>query len=193
MTIYGYARTSSIDQQYGLSDQQTKLEAAGCSAIYSEQVSAKAMEDRTQWAKLVASLVSGDTVVVTTLSRLARSMKDTADIVDMLKAKSVGLNILDMKIDTSTAGGAMMFNVLAAFNTYEADIMKERQAVGIALAKEKDKLLPLSERTYQGRKPTARNKAGAVRALIADGMSKEQVAKDLGIGIASVYRILKTA
>jgi DNA invertase Pin-like site-specific DNA recombinase len=193
MTTYGYARTSSQLQLYGLEDQQTKLEAAGCTTIYSEQVSAKTMEDRTQWAKLVGSLVSGDTVVVTTLSRLARSMKDTANIVDMLKAKSIGLNILDMKIDTSTAGGAMMFNVLAAFNTYEADIMKERQAVGIALAKEKDKLLPLSERSYKGRAPTAIAKSAEVLDLHAKGLKAAQIAKATQIGIASVYRILKAA
>jgi DNA invertase Pin-like site-specific DNA recombinase len=70
--------------------------------------------------------------------------------------------------------------------------MLVRQRIGIEAAKAKDKTLPLEQRSYKGAKPTARAKAAEVHALLATGRTKEQVAKALNIGIASVYRILKT-
>jgi DNA invertase Pin-like site-specific DNA recombinase len=101
------------------------------------------------------------------------------------------IRILDMNIDTMTPSGALMLNIFSSVAQFEKDMMLERQRFGIAAAKERDKGLPLAERTYKGAKPTARAKADSVKALLATGMTKKQVAKDLHIGIASVYRILK--
>lgn len=187
----GYARTSTETQLYGLEDQITKLKAAGCDVIYSEQVSSVKMNERKEWAKLVSKLTPNSTVVITSVSRLARSMKDMADIVATLKAKDVSLSILDMNISTDTVQGSLMFNIFTALATWERELLLERQAIGIKAAKEADKHLPFEQRSYKGRVPTARAKLDTVRTLLAAGKSKEAIAKDLNIGVASVYRMLK--
>lgn len=191
MTTYGYARTSSLEQQAGLEDQVRRLLASGCFKVFKEQVSATDMTGRTQWAAMTAQLLAGDKIVITKIDRAARSIDDMVSITKSLKEKEVTLVILDMDIDTSTASGTLMFNIFTSVAQFERDMMKERQLVGIAAKKAADKLLPLDQRTYQGRTPTARNKAESVKALINAGMTKEQVAKQLEIGVASVYRILK--
>jgi DNA invertase Pin-like site-specific DNA recombinase len=103
------------------------------------------------------------------------------------------IRFLDVNIDTTTATGTLMLNIFASVAQFERDQMLVRQRIGIEAAKLKDKDLPLDQRTYKGAEPTARAKPDSVHALVKAGRTKEQVAKDLGIGIASVYRILKAA
>jgi DNA invertase Pin-like site-specific DNA recombinase len=74
-----------------------------------------------------------------------------------------------------------MVTLIGAIATFERQLLLERQAEGIALAKSRGK--------YKGRKPTARAKQTQVRELIAGGMTKSQVAKELGISLSSVYRL----
>ena len=114
-------------------------------------------------------------------------------ITEALEKIGASIQILDMKIDTQTATGKLMLNIFASVAQFEKDQMLLRQRVGIEAAKAKDKTLPLEQRTYKGAKPIARAKATEVHALLAAGRSKEQIAKALNIGIASVYRILKAA
>jgi DNA invertase Pin-like site-specific DNA recombinase len=76
-----------------------------------------------------------------------------------------------------------MLTMLGAIATFEREMMLERQAEGIAIAKQKGK--------YKGRKPTAREKAPQVMELLDHGLTKQSIADQLGIGIASVYRIIK--
>jgi DNA invertase Pin-like site-specific DNA recombinase len=184
-TVYGYARTSTVEQSYGLEGQIEKLQAAGIAVkdIFSEQVSAADLEGRKQWNKLVSLAQAGDSIMITTLSRMARTVPDMVEIMKKLDSKGVGLVVQDMKIDSNTASGKMMLNIFMSFSQFERDIMKERQLIGIEKAK--------AEGKYKGRKPTALAKADSVKALLATGMTKEQIAKDLNIGIASVYRICK--
>jgi DNA invertase Pin-like site-specific DNA recombinase len=190
---YGYARTSTFDQQYGLEDQIAQLNKAGCDRIYSEQVSATDMEARTQWKALMQSLKAGDVVTITKIDRAARNIADMVNITKELADRGASIRILDMNIDTTTATGTLMLNIFASVAQFERDQMLVRQRIGIEAAKAKDRTLPLEERTYKGAKPTARAKADSVRALLAAGYSKERIAKELEIGIASVYRILKAA
>ena len=89
MPNYGYARVSTIDQD--LSIQQNALEAAGCRIIRAEKVSGSRRDGRTELALLLDFMNAGDTLVVTRIDRLARSMKDLQDIVHELKAKGVTL------------------------------------------------------------------------------------------------------
>ena len=120
--------------------------------------------------------------------RLARSTADLLGIVARLEGKGVGLVILSMggqQIDTRSPTGKLMLTMLAAVATFERDLMLERQREGIAKAK--------AEGAYKGRKPTARAKADQVAALAAQGVTREGIARQTGIGIASVYRILATA
>lgn len=193
MTNYGYARTSTFDQQYGLEDQILQLNKAGCDEVFSEQVSATDMEARIEWTKLITGLKAGDVVTITKIDRAARNIADMVGITKKLADIGASIRILDMNIDTTTATGTLMLNIFASVAQFERDQMLIRQRIGIEAAKAKDKSLPLEQRTYKGAKPTARAKAAEVHALLAAGRSKEQIAKALNIGIASVYRILKAA
>jgi DNA invertase Pin-like site-specific DNA recombinase len=190
---YGYARTSTFDQQYGLEDQIEQLNKAGCDQVFSEQVSATNMEARTQWSAMMQRLVAGDIVTICKIDRAARNIADMVSITKSLANIGASIRILDMNIDTTTATGTLMLNIFASVAQFERDQMLVRQRIGIEAAKQKDKTLPLDERTYKGAKPTARAKSASVHALLAAGHTKEEVARALNIGIASVYRILKSA
>lgn len=188
---YGYARTSTFDQHYGLEDQVAQLNKAGCDRVFSEQVSATDMAARTEWSTLMRSLKVGDVVTITKIDRAARNIADMVGFTKALADIGASIRILDMNIDTTTATGTLMLNIFASVAQFERDQMLVRQRIGIEAAKMKDKDLPLDQRSYKGAKPTARAKSESVLALLAAGHTKEQVAKALSIGIASVYRIVK--
>lgn len=130
-------------------------------------------------------LHAGDSLVVTKLDRLARSTRHLGKIVETLKEKSADLQIIDLGIDTSTLTGALVLNLLGSVAEFERAMMLERQREGIAKAK--------AEGRYKGRKPTARAKTDDVLAMKKDGKGPTQIASALGIGRASVYRILSAA
>lgn len=181
--LVGYARTSTLEQDAGLNAQLRDLQALGCETIYHEQVSSVA--ERQELESAIKSLRKGDKLVVTKLDRLARSVRHLGELLDTLDVAEAGLVILSMggqQIDTTTATGRMMLNVMAAVAQFEREMMLERQREGIAKAK--------SEGKYTGRKPTAMIKASAAMSLLATGMSKAQVCKNLGISRASLYRII---
>ena len=180
--IAGYARTSTLDQTAGLEAQQRELEAARCERIYVEQVSSVDVPARHELAKALDYIRDGDVLVVTKLDRLARSVAHLLDILAQLNAKGASLRILDMGIDTSTSTGKLMLTILGGVAEFEREVMLERQREGIAKAKAAGK--------YKGRKPTARAKAAGVIALKEEGVGATEIAKRLGIGRASVYRIL---
>jgi DNA invertase Pin-like site-specific DNA recombinase len=177
----GYCRTSSIEQQAGLDAQVRDLTAAGCEKIFSEQVSAVARQ-RPQLEAALDFIREGDTLLVAKLDRLARSTGHLLEIADRVRCKGADLVILNLGADTSTATGRLMFTVIGAIAAFERELMLERQREGIAKAK--------SEGRYRGRKPTARARAAEVKALKADGVRPVDIARRLGIGRASVYRVL---
>lgn len=183
--LLGYARTSTSDQCAGLEAQARELEADGCDKIFVEQVSSVDVAAREKLAEALDYIREGDILVVTRLDRLARSVPHLLEIVGGLNRKGAALRILAMNIDTSTPTGKLMLTVLGGIAEFEREIMLERQREGIAKAKAAGK--------YKGRKPTARAKADEVVALRAAGQGATQIAKELGIGRASVYRILSDA
>jgi DNA invertase Pin-like site-specific DNA recombinase len=182
MAIIGYARVSTEGQE--LTVQLEQLQAAGVEKVYKEKASG-AKEDRPQLAAMIDYVREGDTVVACKLDRIARSTKHLLETVDTLESKGVAFKILNINLDTSTPTGKLMLSMLAAIGQFEREMMLERQREGIRLAKEAG--------AYKGRKPTAREKAARVMELIGQGMTKEKVAEETGIGIASVYRIAKDA
>jgi len=177
----GYARTSTVEQVAGFDAQTRDLEAAGCTRLFAEQVSSVA--ERGQLDAAIDYLRDGDALVVTKLDRLARSMRDLLDLVARIEAKGAGLRILNMNLDTATATGKLMLQVLGSVAEFERSMMLERQREGIAKAK--------SEGKFKGRAPTARAKADKVLAMLAAGESPTVVAKKLGIGRSSVYRAMQ--
>lgn len=181
--LIGYARTSTSDQDAGLEAQKRDLAATGCTKFYEEMVSSVGQRDQLELALDFAR--DGDTLVVTKLDRLARSTAHLLEIVQLLERKGVALRILDFggePVNTSGPTGKLLLTVFAAFAQFEREMMLERQREGIAKAKAAGK--------YRGRKPTARAKATDVRALRAEGIGGTEIARRLGIGRASVYRIL---
>lgn len=178
--IIGYARTSTIEQEAGFEAQMRELETLGCDKLFKEQVSSVAR--RGQLEAAIDYLRDGDTLVVTKLDRLARSTRHLGEIMETLTAKKAHLKIMDLGIDTATATGELVVNLIGAIAQFERKMMLERQREGIAKAQ--------SEGKYKGRKPTARAKTDDVLRLKSEGMSATNIAKELGIGRASVYRIL---
>jgi DNA invertase Pin-like site-specific DNA recombinase len=176
----GYGRTSTFDQKAGLDAQLRDLAAAGVEKIFSEQVSA--VGKRLQLETAIEFIREGDTLVVTKLDRLARSTQHLLEITERVKAKGADLHILNLSVDTSTATGKLMFTVIGAIACFERELMLERQREGIAKAK--------AEGKYRGRKPTARAKADEIKTLKAAGIRPTDIARRLGIGRASVYRVL---
>lgn len=187
MTVYGYARTSTVEQVAGLADQIAKLKGAGCTdqSIYREQISSVKMEDRVEFAKVLRALTKGDVLVFSSLSRAARSMVHMVEIEAAVACAGATIRILDLAIDTATPSGRLTFNLFASIAQFERENMLERQKVGIAAAKQRG--------AYTGRAPTAQAKSSKVLALIAKGLTKQEVADACSIGIASVYRILKAS
>ncbi|WP_131113097.1 recombinase family protein [Lichenihabitans psoromatis] len=178
--IYGYARVSTTGQD--LSIQEAALAGAGCQEIRSEKVSGTSREGRRELDALLTFTRKGDTIVVTRVDRLARSIGDLQDIVRALKAKGVALKATEQPIDTGTAAGKAFLDMLGVFAEFETNLRKERQMEGIAKAK--------AEGVYKGRKPSVNG--AKVRELQAAGLGPTEIAKQLSINRASVYRALAT-
>jgi DNA invertase Pin-like site-specific DNA recombinase len=181
--LIGYARTSTVTQEAGLEAQERDLRAAGVEKLFSEQVSSVAAREELEAALDYAR--DGDVLVVTKLDRLARSIRDLCSIVDRLTAKGVSLRILGMGLDTATANGRLMLNVLGSVAQFEREVMLERQREGIAKAKVEGK--------FKGRAPTARRKTEEVKALAQAGMTRLEIAGKLNMSERSVYRVLRAS
>lgn len=180
--IIGYARTSTLDQTAGLEAQHRDLASAGCEKLFTEQVSSVDMAKREKLEEAIDYAREGDVLVVTKLDRLARSVAHLVKITERLEANGVKLRILDGAIDTATANGRLVLNMLTSIAQFEREIMLERQREGIAKAKADGK--------YKGRKPTAMAKTDEVIKLAREGVKPLKIAKTLSIGKSSVYRIL---
>lgn len=181
--LIGYARTSTADQDAGLEAQVRDLEQAGAEKVFSEKVSSIAKREGLEQAR--DYLREGDTLLVTRLDRLARSIRDLMEIVETVREKGAELRILAMDLDTSNATGKLMLGILGSVAEFEREIMLERQREGIQKAKAAGK--------YKGRAPTARKKAPEVLELLSSGLTEVAVAERLGISRSSVQRIKREA
>lgn len=175
----GYARVSTEDQD--LSIQMEALISAGCEKIFHEKRTGTSRE-RLELENCLSYLREGDTLVVTRIDRLARSLRDLQNIVYDLKERGVALRATEQPIDTSTAAGKAFLDMLGVFAEFETNLRKERQSEGIARAKK--------EGRYKGRKPTAMAKRDQIKKLAEEGMTKQAIAERLEVGVASVYRAL---
>jgi DNA invertase Pin-like site-specific DNA recombinase len=188
---YGYARVSSSGQN--LEAQLKLLEEFGCEKIFKEKVSGRKKDNREQFNKLLETVKEGDVIVVTKLDRFARSTKDALNTIEYLNSKGVGLVVLNMggeKVDTTTAIGKLMVTILAGIAEFEADMIRERQLEGIALAKQRG--------AYKGRpkKYTEHNKGlqyalELFRNRDKNGMTVNEIAEITKISRATIYREAK--
>jgi DNA invertase Pin-like site-specific DNA recombinase len=179
MTLYGYARVSMLHQDLTL--QHAALKAAGCEVMRAEKASGTRRDGRTELQVLLDLLRAGDTLVVTRIDRLARSLKDLQDIVHDLKARGVALKATEQPVDTGTAAGKAFLDMLGVFAEFETNLRRERQLEGISAAKARG--------VYKGRKPSI-DAAEILRLRHVEKLGPAAIARHLGIGRASVYRLL---
>jgi DNA invertase Pin-like site-specific DNA recombinase len=154
MTVIGYARVSTTDQNLEL--QENALRTAGCDVIRSEKRSGTTTAGRDELRTVLDFLRKGDVLTVTRIDRLARSIGDLQDIVRAVKAKGASLKAIEQPIDTSTAAGKCFLDMLGVFAEFETKLRRERQLEGIAGAKARG--------VYKGRKPRGSG-AGAIFLL----------------------------
>ena len=178
MTKVGYKRVSTEEQN---TDRQ---ELAECEKIFEEKVSGaskerKALKDMVDWAR------EGDEVVVWSIDRLARDLRDLQDIIAQLLDKGVSVSFVSERLtfsaDKDDAFSRLQLHLMGAFAEFERSIIRKRQAEGIAKAKAKG--------VYKGRKATI--DAKDIAMLKSQGLGASEIARRLGIGRASVYRIIQ--
>ncbi len=181
MAKIGYARVSTDDQDTTI--QMEALTKAGCEIIRQEKVSGTSTTGRKELAAVLDFIRAGDTLVVTRIDRLARSIADLQQIMVQLAARGAKLQATEQPINTSTAAGKAFLDMLGVFAEFETNLRRERQTEGIAKAKAAGK--------YKGRRRGI--DASAIQALRAEGLGPTDIAKRLHIGRASVYRALGAA
>lgn len=174
----GYRRVSTTDQNL---DRQ---ELKGCEKVFEEKLSG-ANRDRPTLRDLIEFAREGDEVVVHSLDRLARDLRDLKSIVDELNDKGVTVEFLQERLrfspDAEDPLSKLQLHLMGAFAEFERSMIRKRQAEGIARAKAKG--------VYKGRKATIDRER--VAELHAEGLGATEIAKVLGIGRASVYRVLQ--
>jgi DNA invertase Pin-like site-specific DNA recombinase len=190
MAIYGYARVSHASQS--LDVQIDALKAAGCSVIRAEKKSGTSLQDRTELKTLLEFVRRDDILVVTRIDRIARSTADLFDILRILEAKGVALKATEQPIDTSTTLGKSLPAMLGVFAELETNLRRERQMESIRRIQEIDRTKPKHERTYKGRPPSIQPDE-VLRLKDDEKLGASEIAQRLGIGGASVYRVLKEA
>ncbi|GLH30328.1 integrase-like protein y4lS [Acetobacter pasteurianus] len=177
---YGYARVSTEEQSLDI--QIEALTKAGCELIRGEKVSGTSRDGRKELETLMQFMRAGDTLVITRIDRLARSIGDLVDIVQELENKGVALMATDQPIDTSSAMGKMFLSMLGVFAQFETELRKERQTEGIIKAKKKG--------IYKGR-PAKMERIADVFNLKHQGVSNTQIANRLGLSRSYVWKILQ--
>jgi DNA invertase Pin-like site-specific DNA recombinase len=179
MSLYGYARVSTVDQD--LSIQRAALRAAGCDVIRAEKARGTRRDGRTELQVLLDFVRAGDTLVATRIDRLARSLKDLQNIVHELKARGVALKATEQPVNTGSAAGKAFLDMLGVFAEFETNLRRERQLEGIRAAKARG--------VYKGRRPSI-DTTEVVRLRQEEKLGAAAIARRLGIGRASVYRVL---
>jgi DNA invertase Pin-like site-specific DNA recombinase len=180
----GYARVSTLEQNADL--QRDALAGAGCWRVFTDHVSGY-RDRRPQLDLLLGQLRSGDTLVVSRLDRLGRSLRHLIDITNDLAEREVGFRSLTENIDTTTAGGRLIFHVFGALAQFERELVRERTLAGLHAAR---------ARGRHGGRPTIMtpDKLAAARRMYEQReLSGEQIARALGVSRSTLYRALTKA
>lgn len=179
--LVGYARVSTQDQKPAL--QLDALKVAGCEKVFTEKASG-AQRDRPELAAALSYMRPGDSLVVWKLDRLARSLPQLIETVAQLESKGIGLRSLTEAIDTTTAGGKLIFHIFGALAEFERSVIRERTRAGLKAAR---------DRGRKGGRPPALSAAdlAAAKALLRDpAITVEEVATRLKVSPATLYRHL---
>jgi DNA invertase Pin-like site-specific DNA recombinase len=180
----GYARVSTQDQNPEL--QLDALKAVGCEKIFEEKASG-AKRDRPELMAALEYLRKGDTLVVWKLDRLARSLKQLIETVELLEQRGIGFRSLTESIDTTTSGGRLIFHIFAALAEFERNIIRDRTTAGLDAARARGRV---------GGRPKSLSEAdlAAARALLADpAITTRQIAERLGVSLSTLYKHIPAA
>jgi DNA invertase Pin-like site-specific DNA recombinase len=181
MARIGYARVSSAGQDY--QGQIDRLAQDGCAPIRAEKVTGAVRDGRGELGAVLDFIREGDELVVVRLDRLARSTRDTLNIVAELEAKGASLRVLEPEISTGGDLGRIVITTLGMVAELERSFLLERQRVGIAAAKARG--------VYKGRRASVDQTA--IRTLAGEGVGPSAIAKRLGISRMTVHRTMKAA
>lgn len=182
--IIGYCRVSTEEQNLDMQERaiQNYAEQKGLGlVIYVEKVSSR-KNDRIDLANAMKAAAKGDVFVVYKLDRLARSTKELYELTEQLKEKRVDFVSISDAFDTSTPTGKAMFGMLAVFAEFERDIIQQRTKAGLDAARKRGRV---------GGRPAIDGKVKKrVRTLFKSGENANDIAKEYGIGRATVYKII---
>jgi DNA invertase Pin-like site-specific DNA recombinase len=176
----GYARVSTQDQS--LTGQVAQLQKAGAIRVFEDVISGKQF-DRPGLTALLDHARPGDSLAITRLDRLGRSLKELLETVENLKAQKIGLISLEERIDTTSAAGELIFHVFGAIAHFERRLISERTKDGIQAARLKGR--------KPGRPTLGSETVLALQNLVEAGMTAGQAAKQLGIARSTAYRLIK--
>lgn len=160
--------------------QVARLRAVGCDLVREEAVSGRSRAGRTELETILEFIRPGDTLVVVKLDRLGRSTRDVLNLVHELESKGAALRVLEPEIDTSKLEGRIILTTLSMVAEMELTFIKERKRAGIEAAKAKG--------VYKGRKRSFDR--AAVQRLRDEGVGATEIARRLGVGRATVYKVL---
>lgn len=183
MAFIGYARVSTAEQNLAL--QTDALHKAGCTRIFEDTVSG-AKAERAGLSAALAYVREGDTLVVWRLDRLGRSLPHLLEVISALETRSVGFQSITENIDTTTAGGRLVFHLFGALSQFERDLIRDRTKAGLAAAAARGR--------KGGRKPVMNaEKLKRARIHLSNGLNVREAAARLKVGKTALYVALKEA
>lgn len=138
MALIGYARVSTADQSLDL--QIDALKKAGCERVFAEKASGKSGSKRPEFDKCMEYLRPGDVLVIWKLDRLGRNVKNLLSFAEDLNQRNIGMKIITMDIDTTTAAGRLMYTILAGLAEMERDLIVERTKAGLEAARARGRI-----------------------------------------------------
>jgi DNA invertase Pin-like site-specific DNA recombinase len=182
---YGYARVSTAKQDYAA--QVDALKAGGCGTIFTEKVSGKSTNGRTEFNRLMKALKPGDTVVVTKLDRLARSSRDLLNILHDLEEGGCGfVSLGETWCDTTSDVGKLVVTIMSGIAEFERKLITSRCEEGIAKARANGKKFGRPSALDAGQKKKIADRYAAGETMAA-------LAIEYDVGEATIFRALNPA
>src|SRR6516162_94304 len=178
---YGYARVSTDDQNTAL--QRAALKRAGCKTIFTDEGLSGATVKRPALTRCLKALRSGDTLIVWKLDRLGRNLRDLITLLDALRTQGIKFRSLTEHIDTETAAGRAMWQMIGVLAELERSLIAERTRAGVIAAKR------WGVKFGRKRKLTAQQ-IGHARKLIDSGERRAEVAALLNVDRTTLYRAM---
>lgn len=185
MARIAYIRVSTSDQN--IARQQEMFKDYSIDKCYIERVSGKNIKDRLELQKMMDYVREGDTVIVESISRFGRSLQDLLSLVNQLNEKGVQfISLKEGDIDTTTPTEKLVFSIFSSLAEFERETIRQRQAEGIAIAKEKG--------IYKGRAKKCIDEEELIKMVRAwkEGIIKKKyICKKLNISISTLNRRIK--